>query len=343
MDGEEQKIIKNIEVFEEFFIPSRILHREDQLNGMRNDLKPLLSGKTPRNIFLYGPPGTGKTCLARYITEELSKEIPVFISYVNCWKEKTGFKILYQILKDFSSGFLHSKGISTDELLEFLERKVKEREGIIILDEIDKLTDERILYEILSFQKISLILISNKPHALTWFDPRIRSRLASIDNIEFPLYKTSELVDILWDRVEWGLFPGVIKRYQLEVIANASEGDARKGIQILKVAATEAENLDLDKITDEIVKKSIPKIPKIQKDKLESLNPYQRLILKILEQNESVDAGTLFYKLQSLSKAQGLDPIVDRTFRKYMERLVSLELVESKGEGRWRRYRKITE
>ncbi|RLJ08344.1 MAG: hypothetical protein DRP13_02505 [Candidatus Aenigmatarchaeota archaeon] len=336
---EEPKIIKNPEVFEEYFIPTRILHREDQLMGIRNDLKPLLSGKKPRNIVLYGYPGTGKTCIAKYVVDELRKEFPALYAYVNCWKEESGFKILYNISKNFSSSFIQRKGISKDELLDIIERKIQGIQGIVILDEFDKLSDERILYDLLSLSGITLILISNKPNALQWFDPRIRSRLSSADIIDFPLYKTEEILDILKDRREWGLIPGTVTVSQLERIAGASEGDARKGIEILRIASIEAENRDLNKITDDVIEKSIPKVPDTQKHKLDALNPYQKLILKVLN-SKPMDSGNLFSELQSLSEKQGLERIVDRTFRKYMERLVNLGLVRASGKGRWRKYSK---
>ena len=69
---EENRIIKDARVLKEEFIPSRVLHREGQLDAIRNCLKPTLKEMEPRNIFIFGSPGTGKTCISRYVAEELS-------------------------------------------------------------------------------------------------------------------------------------------------------------------------------------------------------------------------------------------------------------------------------
>jgi len=54
-----------------------------------------------------------------------------------------------------------------------------------------------------------LILISNDYRALSYLDPRIRSRLSLVE-VEFPAYRYDELVDILRDRVKLYLFSSFV-------------------------------------------------------------------------------------------------------------------------------------
>lgn len=338
---EENHIIKDARVLTEGFIPREVVHRDGQLKTIRDNLRPVLKGLAHRNSFLFGSPGTGKTCMARYVAEELSSySASIANSYVNCWECNSRFKVLYTILQKLGMSLaVHRKGTPTDELMEVLRNKLKGRHCTIILDEVDQLEDDKILYDLTLIPNISLILISNQETALASADPRIRSRMASADNIEFPLYKTQELVDILSFRAEWGLLPGVVKKAQLERIAEQARGDARVAINALRVAAEGAENQDLEKVTDGFIDKAMPRAATVNVDKnLERLNPYQRLILEILKDRKNLDSGNLLKEFRSRVSERGLEPIVDRTFRKYMDKMVQYGFVSPSGDGRWRSY-----
>lgn len=339
---EDNKIIRNAQALTTAFIPSRVCSREGQLQALRDAMRPLLKGLTPRHAFLFGRPGTGKTCLSRYVAEELAKHTStVAPAYINCWESSSRFKVLYSILQKMGHVLsVHRKGTPTDELMDTLKKKLEERQAVIILDEADQLEDDRILYDLLSLPKACLVLISNNENALADVDQRVRSRLAAADHVEFPEYKDSEIAGILKDRAEWGLLPAVIRRGQLEAIAGASGGDARVAIDMLRIVSESAENQDLDRIPDELIKASMPKAQVARKDEtLKQLNPYQRAAVEILTRNGRTDSGTLFRELQAMAKKQKLEPIVDRTFRKYMDKMLRYKIVQSEGSGRWRTYR----
>jgi orc1/cdc6 family replication initiation protein len=338
----ENRIIRNAQVLTEDFIPSRVLHRDGQLKTIRDDMRPMLKGLSPRHAFLFGKPGTGKTCMARYVAGELAAHTSTVSSiYINCWESSSRFKVLYTILQKMGYVLaVHRKGTPTDELMDMLRNKLKDRQAVIILDEVDQLEDDKILYDLISLPRTCLMLISNNENALANTDQRVRSRLASADYIEFPHYRASEIMDILKDRAEWGLLPNVIKNRQIEQIAEMAGGDARVSLGILRVVAEAAENQDLEKIPDSMIKDSLPKVRTAQQDKeMEKLNEYQRMVVEILTRNGRTDSGTLFRELQALVKQRGLDEVADRTFRKYMDKMVHYNLVEAKGTGRWRAYR----
>jgi orc1/cdc6 family replication initiation protein len=233
---EENRIIKDARVLKEHFIPSRVLHREGQLDSIRSCLSPITRDMEPRNIFVYGRPGTGKTCISRFVSEELSAHTAsVRNSYINCWECSSRFKILYSILQDMGLTLsVHRKGTPTDELLDVLRKRLEKDYCVIILDEVDKLEDDRVLYDLSGLQRSCLIMISNSETALHGADSRVRSRLASSEHTEFPAYGEGEILDILRDRAEWGMLPGAIKREQLRRIASSSGGDARIAIDTLR-------------------------------------------------------------------------------------------------------------
>ncbi|RLJ01654.1 MAG: AAA family ATPase [Candidatus Aenigmatarchaeota archaeon] len=326
--------MKDPRVLEEEFIPSRVIHRDGQLKALRDDLKPVISGRRGRHSFLFGPPGTGKTCIARYVLEELYNQESIPGSYVNCWFSGSRFNILYKILGDLGVRLsIHRKGTPTDELLEIYRRKTAGREVVVILDEVDQLESDKILYDLLRIGNTTLILISNKETALYRFDDRVRSSLASADPIHFPKYSTREVFEILKDRVEWGLVPGTVKNSQLERIAGVSGGDARVALNILRIAAEEAESSDSRKIEDSHIERALPKVSEGEKN-LEGLKEEQRILYEIIKERGEVRPSELY---SEFGKRYG--NFVDRTVRKYLEKLCRMGLVRKEGEGRWRVYR----
>jgi len=328
----ENRIIRDLRVLTEEFIPSRILHRDSQLSALKANLSPFLSGSKARHSFLYGPPGVGKTSLSLYMAEELKKQVPILFSYINCWEASTRFSILYSVLQKFGI-FVHRKGIPTDELVDLFRKKTEGKQCLIILDEVDRLEEDEILYDMLE-SGMGLIMISNSESALYQVDPRIRSRLSSTENIQFARYTIKEVSDILKDRREWGLVPGVLSNSIIEKISSTAGGDARVALGILSLASQKAEEKDLKKIPLPLVDESFsPALNDSRRRTMENLNPHQQFILDILE-GRKMKAGELFSELQKKSK----EKIVDRTFRKYIDKLVRHGLVKADGDGRWRVY-----
>ncbi|MBI4017627.1 MAG: orc1/cdc6 family replication initiation protein [Candidatus Aenigmarchaeota archaeon] len=339
----ENQIIKDARALTEHFVPSRILHRDGQLTTLRDCLMPMTHKKKMRNAFLYGPPGSGKTCISRYVCEELTAHAPgVAYVYVNCWKYPSRFKILLSVLNSLGVVLsVHRKGTPTDELLDVLRKKAKERSIVVILDEMDKVEDPSVLYDVLETENVGLILISNEETALHNVDERVRSRFASAEFIEFYRYKTDEIVDIVRDRVDWGLVPSAIKREQIESIAEHANGDARIAIDTLHVAAELAENADAARITDAHITKALPRASVLSDTKkIEMLNMHQKILYEIISAAGEVEPSDLYREYERRVRAQKAEPMVERTLRKYIDRLLTSGMVEAKGEGRWRMYAK---
>ena len=132
---------------------------------------------------------------------------------------------------------------------------------------------------------------------------------------------------MLKDRVSYGLRPGSFGDDLLLTIAELSNGDARKGLQTLKIAAKDAESRDLDTITMEEINTSVERARKFRLAHiLEKLNYHQRTIYEILRKNKAMHSGKLFKEYRMASSQTD----VDRTYRSYMQRMEEIGLVRER-------------
>jgi len=330
-------VIEDARVLTADFLPKRMVHRNSQVTEIKRNLEPVLENSSPRNMLLYGPPGTGKTTMAKYVVDELKKHSSNVVSgSVNCWRYPSRFKVYYNLLQDFGVNLIHRTGTPTDELVDRFRSKVGSRPSIVILDEVDQIEDERILYDFARENNTALIMIANKETALYDFDDRIRSSLEGTQNVRFPAYTKDQLVDILEDRVKWGLRKDAVNSSILHRISNRANGDARVAINALRIAAERAETEDKKKITSDIMDDALPEAEKENKSKsIDQLNPHQKVLYDIISDAEEVKPGELYEKYEEEVEK----PKVKRTVRKYLSKMDHYRLIESEGEGRWRTYR----
>lgn len=322
-------ILINEDVLTETFVPSRLFHREGQIREIERCLKPALKNKRIENIFLLGTSGTGKTTTIKWILENYFKDTS---AYINCWKNRTNYEVLKEVLLTLQIP-VHGRE-PTSELIKKLEKQTKKRRIIVCLDEVDRLKDIDLLY-ILARGNCGLILISTSYHSLLYLTTRIRRSL-SLSEIEFPAYSAEEIFDIPRERAEYALRPDTIEGSMIKLIALASAGDARVGIEILRKASKKADARYLDKIGTREVDEAISEISRLDLlQPVEKLNEHQKAILKIVEKHREIGSGQLYKEYTK----QVSTPVVDRAYRKYMEKLVTLGLVIADGKGRWKNYR----
>jgi Cdc6-like AAA superfamily ATPase len=318
-------IIKNADALEEDFIPTQLFYRERELKIISDNLNLYLNGLR-KNSFIFGPPGSGKTVSSKFISKEFEENRGVGHSYVNCWVSESNYEVLFEILTGLNPLAAQRHGASKKELFEEIRSILRSKKHIIILDEVDHLEDYSILYDLNEIRNAYLILIAPNEHVFFKADSRIISRIAGFEKIRFKRYSEEELERIILERMKTALFPGTFSVENSKAIAQISNGDARLALAILRNVAYEAEKENSDKISALHIEKAAEISPdQLRKIELSSLNPGEITLYNIISEKGEISTKELFkeYYLRAEEK------VVERTLRKYLDRLEKYNLIEA--------------
>ena len=331
-------MIEDGRVLRDEFIPSEVAHRNPEMNALSGALDPVTRGEPAETAMLFGPSGAGKTCLARFALSRLYETVPgLACQYVNCWRDYTRFRALYRVLDGVGPTHdIHRQSTPTDELLERLEA-ADGSQYVVILDEVDQLQDESVLYDCYRIRGLSMVLIANDETRLfAGLDGRLSSRLHASARIRFEKYDIDELVAILEDRVRWGLADDAVEQGTLSLVADAAAGDARVAIGILRSAARLAERREEEQVDAALVREAIPEArADVRETSVEQLTPHQRTLYEIVAEHGSLAPGTLYERYAE----RVTEPKTDRTVRNHLAKLAHYNLIAAEGENRGRTYR----
>ncbi len=371
-----EPIFKNREVLRPSYTPDDLPHRDDQIDQLASVLVAAVRGETPSNVFIYGKTGTGKTASCKYVGNELVKagkerDVPIHFIYVNCEVVDTQYRVLTHITNHLITNWndrVPFTGWPTDEVYAKLRRRIEEQDGsvvIIILDEVDNLVfkdGDGLLYNLcrineeLETAKVSLIGISNDLRFTDFLDPRVRSSLGE-EEIIFPPYNAEQLRDILDQRATIGFHE---ERLDDEVIplcaafAAQEHGDARRALDLLRVAGELAEREGKPRTLSNQVRKAQSKIELDRITEVVRTLPMQSkiLLLSILLGEEAgggtgrrnaLITGEVYDTYKELCRRADVDVLTQRRVTDLISELDMLGLVNAKvkSKGRYGRTKEI--
>ncbi len=346
---------------------SEIISRDIEIENLVRILNPIMYGRKPSNIFIYGKPGTGKTLLSRYVCSRLSKEASengkiVKIIYEN-GKNKTSLKIIWNIVNYFSNNKINLRGADTGTYWNKFWDIIDSVNGhvIVILDEIDTLKDQDILYGFtrasengnLKTSKINFIALTNDTHFPGFIDPRIMSSLSAEELIFLP-YDANQLRHILESKASFAFHPGVVSESVIPLCAAFSaqeHGDARKAVNLLRVAGELAERENASIITEDHVRRARTKTEQDRiSEILKSLPTQSKLVMYsciiVLESNIKNNlgdtvTGDIYSKYKKLCNLIGIEVLTSRRMTELVDELAMLGMLHCKviSKGRYGRTR----
>jgi cell division control protein 6 len=364
-----RSLFKNKQVLQANYSPENIPHRDKEIEHIASILAPSLLGQKTSNLFVYGLTGTGKTLSVQHVANELTKRAEdskvLRIEYINCKLKKvadTEYRIFAELINKLG-GEVPKTGLPTDEVyrkfLELLEKN-QEKLFIIILDEIDqavkKISDD-FLYNLMRLNselnktQITLVGISNDAKFLEMVDPRVKSSLSE-EELVFPPYNALQLQDILRKRAESAFKSGIVSDgviAKCAAYAAREHGDARRALDLLRVAGEIAERNSSSKIE---IKHIDEANDKIERDKIlyiieNAPKQFQLVLFSIfcLSQNpsEGIFTGDVFNYYDDLCKKTNDETLTQRRVSDILAEFDMVGLISARviSKGRQGRMREI--
>ena len=338
------------------YIPSHLPFRDSQIRAVAEVLAPVLHGSKPSNILLYGKTGTGKTAVARYVLSRLKNEkgtSNLITAYVNTRLASTEYRTLAELGQSLGLQIPFT-GLSTGEVVGrvFKEIQAKQKNVILVMDEIDYLVKtfgDETLYEFtrsserLSPGFLSIVGISNDLKFKEGLDPRVLSSLRE-EEFVFPPYTVAELHEILQERSGTAFKQSAVSESAINLcaaIAGSEHGDARRAVDLLRIAGEVAEREGLTQVDDSCVRKASEKVEQDRvEEALRSLPVQDKAILLTTSKFESgTNTGELYLAYTSLCRKLGLEVLTQRRVSGILAELDLMGLVEASVVSKGRRGR----
>jgi archaeal cell division control protein 6 len=360
------KLFKDREVLRHDYVPEKLPHREEQIRILGQAVAPILKDARCSNIFIYGKTGTGKTAVTKYVLSHLERKAKEYgaavkFCYVNCRMTGSEYRVFASLSQSLGLSIPFT-GLSAGEVFDRFRNGLENLRiiFIVVLDEIDSLTKERgdsVLYELtrvnetLRKSKVAIIGISNDLKLKEFLDPRVFSSLSE-EEMVFRPYDAGELRNILLERSKLSFYDGGLSEAALSVcsaLAAAEHGDARRALDLLRVAGEVAERKGSSVILEEHVRDAEKHIEHNRVvEALKNLTLHSKLVLLSVyhlnkANNSSANTGEIYDVYNELCGEIGTGLLTQRRLGTLINELDAMGLLNSKvvSMGRYGRTKKI--
>lgn len=360
------QIFKDREVLRHDYLPDRLPHREDQIRSLGQTVAPVLKSARCSNILLYGKTGTGKTAVTKYVLNHLEAKAkesnaPIKVCFINCHLAGTEYRVFARLCQSLGVSVPFT-GLSVGEVFDRFRTGLDSSKivFIIVLDEIDalvKIRGDRLLYELtrineaLCNSKLSLVGISNDLRLKEFLDPRVLSSLSE-EEIVFGPYDASELKNILFWRSQMAFCDNALSDGALSLcaaLAAAEHGDARRALDLLRVAGEVAERKGVKVVAEEHVREAEKHIEHNRVvEALKNLTLHSKLVVlslfQLIKSNVyRVITGEIYEVYGELCGELGVTPLTQRRVSTLVNELDAIGLLNAQvvSMGRYGRTKKI--
>jgi cell division control protein 6 len=199
--------------------------------------------------------------------------------------------------------------------------------------------------------QISIIGISNDLIFADNLDPRIKSSLSE-EEVIFPPYNAIQIQSILKERSSIAFKEGVLQQGVIEkcaAYAAREHGDARRALELLRVAAEIAERNNEEKVNISHIDGAEDKIERDRVQDIVMTQPKQHQaalysIIKTNESNKKIFTGEAYEFYKPLCARIGLRPLTQRRVSDIVAEFDMLGIINASiiSKGRYGRTREIT-
>jgi len=342
----------------------RIVGRDKQLREVTKMLRVALGDNRPPNLFLYGPSGTGKSLITKAVCKNIgstcdTRNIRFGTIEVNCQDLDTLGVAVYELTQQAADAAaveveVPKHGVATKEKWNELYRIVNENFDavVFVLDELDMLIGRRdkqtpafsrLLYqlsragtnnELTAF--ISVVAISNDTKMMASVGSRARSSFTPED-VHFDDYDANQLQAILRRRQD-AFHEGVLADDVIPLaaaFAAQTHGDARKAIDLVRVAGELAEREGDDQVREKHVREAQDKVEQNRVlEVVRGISTQKKLCLYATAavaaqvDNGAARSSTGYRVYQFLTDSIGADQYHQETYVNKMKELTTYSLVD---------------
>ncbi|ADI31154.1 Cdc6/Cdc18 family protein [Staphylothermus hellenicus] len=345
------RIFMNKEILHPDYIPETLPHREKEIRKLAEILVVALKGERPSNVLIYGLTGTGKTAVAKYVSRRLAEKASalntrLLHAYVNTRKVDTTYRVIASIASSLGLR-IPSTGIAISEVYRRYTRALENWGGlhIVVLDEIDyyvRREGDDLLYKLVRINeelekaRVAIVGITNDINFVENLDPRVRSSLGE-EEIVFPPYDAEQLYDILKQRADKAFYPGVVSSKIISycaALAAREHGDARRALDLLRVAGEIAEREGSSIVTIKHVKKAQIELEEGRVFQAVSTLPlHPKLVLKaiveLMKEKGTSTTGEVYNKYFKIALEYGIEPLTQRRISEIITQLDMIGLINA--------------
>lgn len=361
------EVFRDRDVLRHDYVPEVLPHRADHIRHLAEILAPALKGSLCSNALIYGKTGTGKTAVTKLVLRRLAEKAgelgsSVGICFVNCRLAGTEYRVLSAVCSgiDLKVPFT---GLALGEVFDRFRRALESKDVllVVVLDEIDTIVNNRgdiLLYELtranasLRKSKLTILGISNDLRFKEILDPRVLSTLSE-EEMVFSPYNADEIRNILEARAKAAFEDGAVTQGAVKLcaaVAAAEHGDARRALDLLRVAGELAERKGDRLVLEDHVREAEKRIEHNRiTETLKTLPTHSKMVLLgvylLTRSNISRSiTGDIYNLYCELCGELGLSPLTQRRVSGLINELDVIGLLNSRvtSLGRYGRTKKTS-